>query len=190
LTADIRIIAATNTNLRELMQAHRFREDLFHRLNILHLSIPPLRERPDDVPLFAGHFLLKIAAREGLETKALTLSGLRKLQGYHWPGNVRELEGVIQRAFVMSAGPVIDAADLELPTDFASTSAVTKPRARSLREIKNQIIGKFERAEIVNLLLAHQGNLSRAAREAGTNRRTLQRLVRKYELQRVQFESR
>lgn len=190
LTADIRIIAASNTNLRESVQAHRFREDLFHRLNILHLSIPPLRERPDDVPLFAGHFLLKIAAHEGLGPKTLTLTGLRKLQNYSWPGNVRELEGVIQRAVVMSAGPVIDASDLELPTDFASTSAVTKPMARSLREIKNQVIGKFERAEIVNLLLAHQGNLSRAAREAGTNRRTLQRLVRKYELQRVQFENR
>jgi DNA-binding NtrC family response regulator len=190
LTADIRIIAATNTNLRELVQAHRFREDLFHRLNILHLAIPPLHERLDDVPLFAGHFLLKISKQEGLEAKTLTLAGLRKLQNYSWPGNVRELEGVIQRAVVMSSGSVIDAEDIELPTDIASSSVAAAPMARSLREIKNQIIVKFERAEIVNLLLAHQGNLSRAAREAGTNRRTLQRLVRKYELQRMQFETR
>lgn len=190
LTADIRIIAATNTNLRELVQAHRFREDLFHRLNILHLAIPPLHERLDDVPLFAGHFLLKISKQEGLEAKTLTLAGLRKLQNYSWPGNVRELEGVIQRAVVMSAGPVIDAEDLELPTDIASSPVAAVPTVRSLRETKNQIIVKFERAEIVSLLLAHQGNLSRAAREAGTNRRTLQRLVRKYELQRVQFEAR
>jgi two-component system response regulator GlrR len=190
LTADIRIIAATNTNLRELVQAHRFREDLFHRLNVLHLAIPPLHERPDDVPLFAGHFLLKISKQEGLEAKTLTLAGLRKLQNYSWPGNVRELEGVIQRAVVMSAGSVIDAEDLELPTDVASSSATALPLVRSLREIKNQVIVKFERAEIVSLLLAHQGNLSRAAREAGTNRRTLQRLVRKYELQRMQFETR
>lgn len=189
-TANVRIIAATNTNLRELVQERRFREDLFHRLNILHLAIPPLRERPDDVPRFAGHFLLKIAAQEGREPKALTLAGLRKLQNYSWPGNVRELEGVIQRAVVMSAGCVIDAADLELPTDAPSASAAAQPLVRSLREIKHQVIGKFERAEIVSLLLAHQGNLSRAARETGTNRRTLQRLVRKYELQRVQFEGR
>jgi DNA-binding NtrC family response regulator len=190
LTADIRIIAATNSNLRDLVQAHRFREDLFHRLNILHLAIPPLHERLDDIPLFAGHFLLKISKQEGLEAKTLTLAGLRKLQNYSWPGNVRELEGVIQRAVVMSTGSVIDAEDLELPTDIAFSSVAAAPVVRSLRETKNQIIVKFERAEIVSLLLAHQGNLSRAAREAGTNRRTLQRLVRKYELQRVQFETR
>jgi DNA-binding NtrC family response regulator len=190
LTADIRIIAATNTNLRELVQAHRFREDLFHRLNILHLAIPPLHERLDDVPLFAGHFLLKISKQEGLEAKTLTMAGLRKLQNYSWPGNVRELEGVIQRAVVMSTGSVIDAEDIELLTDEASSSAAAVPTVRSLRETKNQIIVKFERAEIVSLLLAHRGNLSRAAREAGTNRRTLQRLVRKYELQRMQFETR
>ncbi|MBZ5494427.1 MAG: sigma-54 dependent transcriptional regulator [Acidobacteriia bacterium] len=190
VTADIRIIAATNANLRELVQAHRFREDLFHRLNVLHLVIPPLHERLDDVPLFAGHFLLKIAKQEGLEAKTLTLAGLRKLQNYSWPGNVRELEGVIQRAVVMSTGSVIDAEDLELPTDASSSSAAAVPMVRSLREIKNQIIVKFERAEIVSLLLAHHGNLSRAAREAGTNRRTLQRLMRKYELQRMQFETR
>jgi DNA-binding NtrC family response regulator len=189
LTADIRIVAATNANLRQLVQERRFREDLFHRLNILHLVIPPLRERLDDIPRFAGHFLSKIAAQEGQPPKALTLGGLRKLQSYRWPGNVRELEGVIQRAVVMSAGLVIEAGDLELPTDGACAEAATAPFTRSLREIKSQVIGKFERAEIVSLLLAHHGNLSRAAREAGTNRRTLQRLVRKYELQRVQFES-
>ena len=190
LTADIRIVAATNTNLRELVLAHRFREDLFHRLNILHLAIPPLHERLDDIPLFAGHFLLKISQQEGLEAKTLTMAGLRKLQNYSWPGNVRELEGVIQRAVVMSTGSVIDAEDLELPTDIPSSSVAAVPTLRSLRETKNQIIVRFERAEIVSLLLAHQGNLSRAAREAGTNRRTLQRLMRKYELQRVQFEAR
>lgn len=103
---------------------------------------------------------------------------------------MRELEGVIQRAVVMSTGSVIDAEDLELPTDAPSSSAAAVPMVRSLRETKNQIIVKFERAEIVNLLLAHQGNLSRAAREAGTNRRTLQRLLRKYELQRMQFQTR
>jgi DNA-binding NtrC family response regulator len=190
LTADIRIIAASNTNLRELVHAHRFREDLFHRLNILHLAIPPLRERLDDIPLFSGHFLLKISKQEGLEAKTLTQTALRKLQNYSWPGNVRELEGVIQRAVVMSTGSVIDAEDLELTTDVHSSSVPAVPMVRSLRETKNQIIVKFERAEIVSLLRAHQGNLSRAAREAGTNRRTLQRLMRKYELQRVQFEAR
>jgi DNA-binding NtrC family response regulator len=183
LTADIRVIASTNADLRKLVEARLFREDLLHRLNVLCLSIPPLRERADDIPRFAGHFLLKIAAQESQEPKRLTISALRKLQNYGWPGNVRELEGVIQRAVIMSADNAVDAADLELPTD-ASTGT------HSFREVKNQIIGKFERAQLVSLLLAHQGNLTRAAHEAGTNRRTLQRLVKKYELQRVQFESR
>ena len=188
-TADIRVIAATNTDLRELVRARLFREDLLHRLNILRLAIPPLRDRADDIPRFAGHFLLKIAAQENQEAKTLTLPALRKLQSYGWPGNVRELEGVIQRAVIMSAGTAIDAADLELPTDTPPSASIESP-ARSLREIKNQVIGKFERAQIVSLLLAHHGNLTRAAHEAGTNRRTLQRLVKKYELQRVQFEAR
>jgi DNA-binding NtrC family response regulator len=190
LTADIRVVAASNTDLRERVQAHLFREDLFYRLNVLHFCIPPLRERADDIPLFVSHFLGKIAAQESQELKKLTLAGLRKLQAYPWPGNVRELEGVIQRAVIMSGRDALDATDLELPTDAASASVSTEPVVRSLREIKNHVIGKFERAQIVSLLLAHQGNLTRAAREAGTNRRTLQRLVRKYELQRVQFEAR
>jgi DNA-binding NtrC family response regulator len=188
LTADIRVIAASNTDLRERVQARLFREDLFHRLNVLHLGVPPLRERADDIPRFVSHFLDKIATQEGQTPKKLTLAGLRKLQSYPWPGNVRELEGVMQRAVIMSAGDAIDAADLELPMDTPEGSS-GEASNRSLREIKSHVIGKFERAHIVNLLLAHQGNLSRAAREAGTNRRTLQRLVRKYELQRVQFEN-
>ncbi|MBZ5523727.1 MAG: sigma-54 dependent transcriptional regulator [Acidobacteriia bacterium] len=188
LTADIRVVAASNTDLRELVQARLFREDLFHRLNVLHLAIPPLRERADDIPRFVSHFLGKIAVQESQEPKKLTLAALHKLLSYPWPGNVRELEGVIQRAVIMSASDAIDAADLELPIDAAG-SDFAGASAKSLREVKNHAIGKFERAQIVSLLHAHQGNLSRAAREAGTNRRTLQRLVRKYELQRGQFEN-
>lgn len=188
LTADIRVVAASNTDLRELVQARLFREDLFHRLNVLHLAVPPLRERADDIPRFVSHFLSKIAAQEGHEPKTMTLAGLRKLQRYRWPGNVRELEGVIQRAVIMSGSEAIGATDLELPGDATGDSHPDAP-VKSLRELKSHAIGEIERAQIVSLLHAHQGNLSRAAREAGTNRRTLQRLVRKYELQRGQFEN-
>lgn len=187
-TADIRVIAATNTDLCELVQAHLFREDLLHRLNILRLAIPPLRDRADDIPRFAGHFLLKIAAQESQEPKRLTMTALDKLQNYSWPGNVRELEGVIQRAVIMSAGSAIDASDLELSRDTSMADS-NESSGQSLREIKNQVIGKFERTQILSLLHAHRGNLTRAAQHAGTNRRTLQRLVKKYELQRVQFEN-
>jgi DNA-binding NtrC family response regulator len=160
----------------------QFREDLFHRLNVLHLTIPPLRDRCDDVPRFVGHFLLKVAAQEGQEPKALSSEGLRKLQAYGWPGNVRELEGVIQRAVIMSANQIIDSGDLELPTD-----AEVQTAGKSLREIKNQAADQVERAHIMSLLAAHGGNMTRASREAGTNRRTLQRLVRKYDLERCHF---
>ncbi len=183
--ADIRVIAATNTDLRHQVRDHSFREDLFHRLNVLHLSIPPLRERSDDIPRIASYFLEKAAQQEVKETKRLTWAAMKKLQSYDWPGNVRELEGVIQRAVIMSPDQTLDFAHIELPTDMPMGNG---PR-KSLREIKSDAIEQLERMEIVSLLAAHRGNVTRAAREAGTTRRTLQRLVRKYDLERRQFES-
>jgi transcriptional regulator with GAF, ATPase, and Fis domain len=184
--ANVRVIAATNTDLRQLVRNRAFREDLFHRLNVLHLSIPPLRERADDIPRMVSYFLKKVAQQEAKETKRLTWAALQKLRSYDWPGNVRELEGVIQRAAVMSTAQILDCVHIELPTDIP---VAAKP-GKSLRELKNDVIEQLERNQLVSLLAAHHGNVTRAAREAGTTRRTLQRLVRKYDLERRRFDDR
>ena len=184
MVANVRVIAATNADLRQHVRNRSFREDLFHRLNVLHLLIPPLRDRSDDIPRIADHFLKKVAQQEAKETKRLTWAALQKLQSYDWPGNVRELEGVIQRAVIMSPAKTLDCVHIELPTEIS----FVRKAGRSLREIKSDAIGQLERSQIVSLLAAHRGNVTRAAREAGTTRRTLQRLVRKYDLERRQFK--
>jgi two-component system response regulator HydG len=112
LTVDVRVIAATNQNLEELVFASRFREDLYYRLHIVPIRLPALRERPDDIEPLAVHFLKKLEGRTGKRIQALTPEALEVLKGYRWPGNVRELENVIEQAMVFSSGEVLDAVDL------------------------------------------------------------------------------
>ncbi len=108
LSVDIRIIAATNRNLEKMVEEGTFRADLFYRLNIVNLELPPLRERADDIPMLAAHFARKAAAKHSRQTPAFTESFVSYLVAYHWPGNIRELENVIERAVVISSQPVLD----------------------------------------------------------------------------------
>ncbi len=108
LTVDIRIIAATNRNLEEMVEANQFRADLYYRLNIINLELPPLRERPDDIPILATHFAAKAAGKHGKQTPTFAPGFLNYLTAYRWPGNIRELENVIERAVVISASSVLD----------------------------------------------------------------------------------
>jgi len=108
LTVDIRIIAATNRNLEQMVENGQFRADLYYRLNIVNLELPPLRERPDDVPILANHFAAKAARKHGRNTPSFTPAFLNRLQNYRWPGNIRELENIIERAVVISPSPVLD----------------------------------------------------------------------------------
>ena len=108
LTVDIRIIAATNRNLEEMVEAGQFRADLYYRLNIVNLELPPLRERPDDIPILAMHFAAKASAKHGKPTPTFTDALLARLTAYRWPGNIRELENVVERAVVIGQSPVLD----------------------------------------------------------------------------------
>lgn len=184
LTADVRIIGATNADLRERMRAGLFREDLFHRLNVLTLRVPALRERASDISILANHFLSRYGLQYG--RGRLTFSGatVRKLMAYSWPGNVRELEGLVHRAAVLSSSDLLHPEDLELPV-AASVEAV---EAGPLQAAKNRAVGEFERSYLSNLLTEHRGNVSRAARAAGKDRRALQRLIRKHGLDRQAFQ--
>jgi DNA-binding NtrC family response regulator len=179
--ADVRIIAATNINLWQQMHAKRFREDLYYRLNVLSLVVPPLRERPADILLLAQHFLTAYGAQHHRGALRFAQGALRKLLAYDWPGNVRELQGVVQRTVLLAPTPTMQPNDLELPVppdgDTPGTFHVAKARA----------VERFEHAYLVELMVAHQGNVSQAAKAAGKDRRTLQRLLQKYRLHRHPF---
>ncbi|MDH3446391.1 MAG: sigma-54-dependent Fis family transcriptional regulator, partial [Deltaproteobacteria bacterium] len=167
------------------VEKKQFREDLYYRLNALSLSIPPLRDRLEDVVPLTVHFLDRYAREHAQETRALSTGALDKLLAYSWAGNVRELESVIARALTFSRVSMLEAENIELPTPLGDVS----PRGRSLREAKNNTIADFERTYLAGLLAQHDGNVTHAARAAGKERRSLQRLLRKYNLDRQLFRS-
>ena len=184
MIANVRVIAASNTELRGKVERQHFREDLFYRLNILSVAMPALRERGDDVLSLAEHFMDLHASRQGCDRPRLSEAARQKLVNYSWPGNVRELEGVIQRAILLNTSGILHAADIDLPEGKSKDLL----RNESLRRAKSFVIGEFERSYVANLLAKHQGNITQAAKAAGKDRRTLQRLVRKYSLNRVSFK--
>jgi transcriptional regulator with GAF, ATPase, and Fis domain len=195
-TINVKIIAATNTDLRHLVETRQFREDLFYRLNVLSLALPPLRDRKEDILLLANHSL-KIYAKE-YDKRNLVLgpTAKAKLMSHTWPGNVRELQGVIQRAVALSSGDVLEAADLDLPEreiqDLAGPTMALVTREGvsgtcSFQDMKAKVIEEFERAYLIELLATHQGNISKAARAAKKERRAFQRLLHKHGLDRRVF---
>jgi DNA-binding NtrC family response regulator len=172
--ADVRIVAATNANLRQLIEKQAFREDLFHRLNVLTLHVPTLKERVDDVVPLAKYFLEKYQSESTGGTLRLSPEAMQKLIHYAWPGNVRELERTLQRAAILATGPVLEAADIELSSQA--------PSHESFQRAKDEAIRNFERIYLAGLLAAHHGNVTRAAKAAGKERRSLQRLLTKHRL--------
>jgi two-component system response regulator GlrR len=174
--ADVRIIAASNIDLEQAVRARRFRSDLFYRLNVLPLKLPPLRERCDDIPLLARHFVVKHTRPAGAAVKELSQSTVLKLVSYHWPGNVRELENIIERALVLSEQPFIDAENICLPIPAAAQPD------RSFKALKRSAIAEFETAYIRQVLADNHGNISRAALAAQKNRRAFWQLMRKHDI--------
>ena len=184
LFADVRVLAATNADLKEQVRLKQFREDLFYRLNVLTVMVPPLRHRDDDVLRLAEHFIELYAARAGVGAPRFSAVARQKLLDYSWPGNVRELDGIIQRAVLLNTSGTLHAVDI----DLADGEPRQMPARQSLRWAKSLAIGEFERGYVTNLLAAHKGNISQAAKAAGKDRRTLQRLVRKYSLNRESYK--
>ena len=168
---DVRILAATNADVRAEVAAGRFREDLFFRLNTVEIHLPPLRERRDDIPLLAGHFLKQFAARYRRPVTGFSPDGMRALLGYSWPGNVRELAHAIERATLLAEGEAVTAADLNFR---AATDAAPKLDEMSLEEV--------ERALITKALARHEGNVSLAAQALGLSRSALYRRLQRHGL--------
>ena len=181
--ADVRVIASTNADLLQRVEASQFREDLYYRLNSLSLPLPALRERMEDVAPLTAHILDRFAKENGRPVAALAPSAMDKLMDYSWPGNVRELESIMTRALTFSRAPILKAEDIQLPSAAAGEQA----GARSLREAKIKTVENFERRYLATLLIQHQGNVTHAARAAGKERRSFQRLLRKHHLDRQTF---
>jgi DNA-binding NtrC family response regulator len=171
---DVRIIAATNKNLEELVAEKKFREDLFYRLNVVSIHLPPLRERLDDIPFLADHFLRKYAAENEKPVSRISAEVLDLLLRYQWPGNVRELENVIERAVTLSPHSLILPEDLprRLRVEPSEISATSLPSQVSLTEL--------EKIYIKKVLEETGGNKKRAADILGIDRRTLYRMAARY----------
>ena len=182
--ANVRIIAASNYDLRQAVAERRFREDLFHRLNVLSLLVPPLRERPEDIPLLATRFLRRFRRADGQGARELSEQAIQKLLAHSWPGNVRELESTLQRAVVLCGAAVIQAQDLECSADAPKS----QPLNASLRAVKTSATMDVERAYLVKTLVTFRGNVTHAAKAAGKERRSFQRLLRKYGIDRESFQ--
>ncbi len=175
--ASVRVVAATNRNLRAEIAARRFREDLYYRVAVVRMLVPPLRERPDDVPLLVEHFVRQLAGDRRLEVAREDMERLRRSS---WPGNVRELRNVIERACALSHGErlELDEAFDDRPMTTSGTINVDLP----FKVAKAQVIDNFEREYIRALLKRHDGNLSAAARAAEVDRKHLRELLRKHGL--------
>lgn len=180
--ADVRIVSASNAIIEESVSEGKFRQDLFFRLNIIPLRLPPLRERREDIPLLAEHFLIKYAGEYKKDIKHFSPEAMRNLKLYNWPGNARELEYIIQRAVALAERSVID--EIDIPT--SGSGAV--PGQDSFREAKAKVVGNFERTYIHHLLLANDGNITKAALIAHKNRRAFWQLIRKHGIDAREFK--
>ena len=178
--SNVRIIAATNRPIEACMREGRFRGDLYFRLNVLRLELPPLRQRRGDIAALAQHFLSLLSPPTG-QHKSFSVAALHKLAGYEWPGNVRELFNIVQRALVVSSGPQILTNHICLPTYDRLDEDVSE----GFRAARQRNIESFERAYVENLLHKNQGNITRAAEAAHKDRRAFGRLVKKYGIARV-----
>ena len=175
ISVDVRILAATNRRLEEAVSAGEMREDLYYRLNVLPVSIPPLRERRSDIPLLGRHFVQKFAAESGKPAKELAQEAIDALQRYDWPGNVRELENVIQRAVVLGRSEVIGLEQLSfrLQTPASQQAAMPETADMGYQDAKQAVLDTFEREYFSRLIQATGGNIARAAQEAGMDRKNL-----------------
>jgi DNA-binding NtrC family response regulator len=187
--ADVRVVAATNAQLDHLVRASSFRADLYYRLCIFTVNLPPLRERKEDILALAAHFVEKHGKAHRPELK-LSTEACAALMDWDWPGNVRELESAILRAIHLSEGDAIETADLALhaPADKAQAS-VAEPRALSFQAAKRKAIEAFERDYLSRLMADQTGNISQAARIAGKDRSDLGKLLKKHSLDAKGFRS-
>jgi len=178
---DVRVVAATHRDLERECKAGRFRDDLYYRLKVAQVELPPLRERGEDLPALANHFLEQLAGRLGRAKKPLGAEALARLARHAWPGNVRALRNVIEQAAVLAGGDTIEASDLRLPEEAGDAAPGARPAldtSRPFAEAKRDFVADFERGYLLAALRANGGNVSRTATAIGLVRQSLQQKIR------------
>jgi len=181
--ADIRIIAATNESLMDLVNNGAFREDLYYRLNVVYFHIPPLRERREDIPLLVEHFVKKYAQQFNRPDIQVTPKSMKTFVSYPWKGNIRELENMIQNLIIMSQSSNLEIKDIPLP-DREPTSGL-----ETFKVAKEKAINTFEKNYLIQLLKEYKGDVAKAAASSGKGRTALWNLIKKHDLQPKQFRS-
>ncbi|MBX3235561.1 MAG: sigma-54-dependent Fis family transcriptional regulator [Nitrospiraceae bacterium] len=180
---NVRVIAASNRDLEELSQKGVFREDLYYRLNVIPIVLPPLREREGDVELLAQAFLRRFMARQAYPGgPQFSVEALALLKQYAWPGNVRELQNVIERASALADGPVIQARHLPERLRTALREEALAQEGASYKEAKQEMVRSFERTFLLDLLKRHNWHMGNAAQEANVDRKTIERMVKRHGL--------
>ena len=186
---DVRVIAATHRDLEEAMRDRLFRQDLFYRLNVVPLRLPPLRERLDDVPYLAAHFLRKYADKNQKSVRAISREAMEALSSYMYPGNVRELENMIERAVIMEKGETIQLSELGAAAAPGKGPAYQISGELDLfKTMKAAAVERFEREYLSQLLRLYKGNMSRSAKHAGINIKNLHDKMARYGLKKEEFK--
>lgn len=184
IDVDVRVISATNRDLGQSVAKGEFREDLYYRLNVISVPLPPLRERKGDISLIAYHYLAKYAARSDKEIKGIFPEAMRLLEEYRWPGNVRELQNVIERAIVLAEHDMLLPEDLpehiRIRAEAPSPVSPILTNELPLKRAKEEWAASFERDYLIQLLKSHDGNISQAAKSAEVDRKTIHRLIKKH----------
>jgi DNA-binding NtrC family response regulator len=179
LPFDVRFMASTNQDIREEIRLGRFRQDLFFRINVIEIRVPPLRERREDIPLLVAHFLEEGSKGSGKAIEGITPEAMEWLTHYDWPGNVRELKNAMERALAYATGPFIAVQDLP---EAILMATVRQERFSSYREWKEKTLEQLEKEFLEKSIHEQGGNLTLAAKELGIHRSTLHRLIRKHHL--------
>jgi DNA-binding NtrC family response regulator len=178
IQVDVRVVAATHRDLETDVASGRFREDLYYRLKVVELALPPLRERPEDIPALAQRFLEDVTERLGREKKQMDECAMARLVRYSWPGNVRELQNAIEQAAVLCPGDTIEESDLKLNESKSSSADVAPSLDLPFGDAKKRAVETFEHGFLLEALRNHDGNISRAAESIGMVRQSLQQKIR------------
>ena len=179
LAVDVRIISATNQNLESLVKQDLFRNDLYYRINVVRLSIPPLAERPEDLPYLVQLIIQRLNKRYNKEVESVSREVMQKIRAYHWPGNVRELENILERSILFVSGKKMTELDLELPTQAKNIV--------EWKNIKEHTLTKIEKSFLETALKQHHGNIKRVSENMGITSRAVYAKLKKYEINLAEF---
>ena len=190
IDVDVRVVSATHRDLEAASEAREFREDLYYRLKVVEIELPPLRDRIEDLPALCDRFLGQVAERLDRSKKTLDASALARLSRHGWPGNVRELRNRLERSAVLAPADVITETDLQLDGAISERASLEPDLEQPFAEAKRQTVEDFERRYLSRALQAHQGNVSRTANAIGMVRQSLQQKIRELGLRADEFRRR